>query len=113
MRIRKCFLYEVSHVCWDQVTFSVANPGVEYGSFANFHRLQFRGDAGVTSGAHGAGGDANFDTEVDCDPTPRPTAMPWIEQLRARYPEIAMLLENPEVRMVFKDLLVIYEQGGQ
>ncbi|MBN1921965.1 MAG: hypothetical protein JW892_12020 [Anaerolineae bacterium] len=45
--------------------------------------------------------------------TPRPTATPSIEQLRAQYPEIALLLDNPEVQPVYKDLLVIYQQGGQ
>lgn len=45
--------------------------------------------------------------------TPRPTATPSIEQLRAQYPEIALLLDNPEVQSVYKDLLVIYQQGGQ
>ncbi len=45
--------------------------------------------------------------------TPRPTATPFIEQLRAQYPEIALLLDNPEVQSVYKDLLVIYQQGGQ
>ena len=45
--------------------------------------------------------------------SPRPTATPSIEQLRARYPEIALLLDNPEVQLVYKDLLVIYQQGGQ
>jgi len=45
--------------------------------------------------------------------TPRPTATPSVEQLRAQYPEIALLLDNPEVQPVYKDLLVIYQQGGQ
>ncbi len=45
--------------------------------------------------------------------TPRPTATPSVEQLRAQYPEIAVLLDNPEVQPVYKDLLVIYQQGGQ
>lgn len=45
--------------------------------------------------------------------TPYPTPTPSIEQLRAQYPEIAVLLDNPEVQPVYKDLLVIYQQGGQ
>lgn len=44
---------------------------------------------------------------------PPPTPTPSIEQLRAQYPEIAALLDNPEVEPVFKELLVVYQQGGQ
>ncbi len=44
---------------------------------------------------------------------PPPTPTPSIEQLRVQYPEIAILLDNPEVEPVYKDLLVIYQQGGQ
>ncbi|MGC9357886.1 MAG: hypothetical protein ACP5GX_08470 [Anaerolineae bacterium] len=47
-------------------------------------------------------------------PTPLPpTPTPSLEELAAQYPEIAAILNNPEVHGVYKELLVVYEQGGE
>ncbi len=45
-------------------------------------------------------------------PRPRPTA-PSAEELAAQYPELAPILNNPEVSSVYKELVVAYEEGGQ
>ena len=45
-------------------------------------------------------------------PTPRPTA-PSPESLATQYPELAPMLNNPEVSAAYKELAVAYEQGGQ
>lgn len=61
---------------------------------------------------------------VKATSTPRPTATPTptrppitptpsLEQLAAQYPEIAAILNNPEVHGLYKELLVVYEQGGE
>ena len=44
--------------------------------------------------------------------TPRPTAVP-LEALAAEYPELAPVLDHPEISVVYKELAVAYEQGGQ
>jgi hypothetical protein len=45
-------------------------------------------------------------------PRPRPTALP-LEALATQYPELAPLLNNPEVHSVYKELAVAYAQDGQ
>ncbi len=47
-------------------------------------------------------------------PTPLPpTPTPSVEDLAAQYPELAAILNNPEVSALYKDFLVAYEQGGE
>lgn len=47
-------------------------------------------------------------------PTRPPTALtPSMKQLAAEYPEIAAILNNPEIRGAYKQLLVAYQQGGE
>jgi hypothetical protein len=45
-------------------------------------------------------------------PEPRPTS-PSLADLTAKYPELAPLLNHPEVDMVYKELAVAYEERGQ
>jgi hypothetical protein len=45
-------------------------------------------------------------------PEPRPTR-PSLDGLAAQYPQLAPLLNHPEVAAVYKELAVAYEQGGQ
>jgi len=45
-------------------------------------------------------------------PEPRPTR-PSLSDLAAQYPQLAPLLNHPEVDAVFKELAVAYEQTGQ
>ncbi len=45
-------------------------------------------------------------------PEPRPTR-PSLNDLAAQYPQLAPLLNHPEVDAVFKELAVAYEQTGQ
>ena len=45
-------------------------------------------------------------------PRPRPTAIP-ISALATQYPELAPVLNNPEVDTIYKELAVAFAQGGQ
>lgn len=47
-------------------------------------------------------------------PTPRPRPpTPSVEQLATQYPELAAVLNNPEVGAVYKELVVAYQEGGE
>ncbi|MBN1261055.1 MAG: hypothetical protein JXB35_10280 [Anaerolineae bacterium] len=50
-------------------------------------------------------------TATPTPPPPTPTLT--LEQLAALYPELAAVLNDPELSAVYKDLLVAYEQGGE
>ncbi|MGC9347862.1 MAG: hypothetical protein ACP5JG_06970 [Anaerolineae bacterium] len=45
-------------------------------------------------------------------PRPRPTT-PSPEQLATQYPELAAVLDNPEVSDAYKELVVAYQEGGE
>lgn len=45
--------------------------------------------------------------------TPPPSLSEIADELRADYPQLADLLENPELGSVYKDFYLAYQQGGQ
>ena len=44
--------------------------------------------------------------------TPPPSLVGIAEEVRSEYPELADLLENPELGSVYKDFYLVYQQGG-
>jgi len=54
-----------------------------------------------------------FDTPPQIQVTPPASLAEIAEEIRADYPELADLLENPELGSVYKDFYLAYQQGGE
>jgi subtilisin family serine protease len=54
-----------------------------------------------------------FEGFKNVDITPPPSLEELAAELRAEYPQLADLLENPELGSVYKDFYLAYQQGGQ
>lgn len=46
-------------------------------------------------------------------PWPTPTPTPSLEELAAQYPELAAVLNDPEISTTYKELLLAYQEGGE
>jgi len=46
-------------------------------------------------------------------PTPAPSPTPSLAELAARHPELAPILNNPELSSAYKEFLVAYQEGGE
>lgn len=49
----------------------------------------------------------------DIEITPPPSLSEIVEEIRPNYPELADLLENPELGSVYKDFYLAFQEGGQ
>jgi len=46
-------------------------------------------------------------------PTPAPTPTPSLAELAAQHPELAPILNDPELGSTYKEFLVAYQEGGE
>ena len=56
---------------------------------------------------------SGFENLKNIEITPPPSLEELADELRADYPKLADLLENPELGSVYKDFYLAYQQGGQ